>query len=324
MKNQHKTVKSWRAKLQTIINANNRESLTKPKIISHETMQDRAEVLFLCFNQLRELGYKIEEPSNLGLRHVQALVQRWEVQEKLSASTLQKRLSILRGFAKWIGKEGMIGPSEKLVSNPENARRSYIATEDKSWTAKGVDPRETIAQVQAFDPHVGIQLKIMWAFGLRRKEAICFKPRMNDRGDFIEVGQGAVIYLKEGTKGGRERLAEFDFMPDAAERRAALDEAKAMVSSEDAHLGAPGRTLKQNIARFEYVMKKFGLTRAEKGVTGHGLRHQAMNDGFEALTGRPSPVRGGEKVQAEEEGALLRMTRNAGHNRTAITRGYYG
>lgn len=317
--------KSWRAKLQEIINANNREALRKPKVISNETMQDRAEVLFLCFNQLREMGYKIEEPTNLGLRHVEALVERWESKESLSASTLQKRLSILRAFAKWIGKEGMIGPTEKLVAKPENARRTYIATEDKSWTAKGVDPRETIAKVQAFDPYVGIQLKVMWAFGIRRKEAICFKPRRNDRGEFIEVGEGAVVYLKEGTKGGRERIAEFDFMPDAAERRAVLDEAKAMVGSEDAHLGCPGKTLKQNISRFEYVMKKFDLTRDGLGVTGHGLRHQAMNDGYEALTGTTSPVRGGGCEDKElDEQARLRMTRNAGHNRKQISSGYYG
>jgi len=253
------------------------------------------------------------------------LVERWEIKENLSASTLQKRLSILRAFSKWIGKDGMIGPTENLVVKTENAKRSYIATQDKSWTAAGVNPRETIAKVQAFDLHVGIQLKLMWAFGLRRKEAICFKPRRNDRGEFIEVGEGAVVYLKEGTKGGRGRIAEFDYMPDAAERRAVLDEAKSLVGSEDSHLGKPNKTLRQNISRFEYVVKKFGLTKEESGVTGHGLRHQMMSDGYEALTGTPSPVRGGEcEDKALEERARLRMTQNAGHNRKQISSSYYG
>ena len=318
--------RSWRSKLQEILNQNNREALRKNKVISHETMQDRAEILFLSFRQLREFGYKIEEPANLDTRHVKALVQRWECEDKLSASTLQKRLSVLRAFAKWIGKDGMIGATASLVSEPANARRSYIATEDKSWTAKDIDIQTVIKEVQAFDPYVGIQLKLMWSFGMRRKEAISFKPRRNDKGEFVEVGEGAIIYLNEGTKGGRPRLVEMDFMPDAAQRRAVLDEAKAMVSSEDAHVGRPGKTLIQNIKRFEYVMAKFNLTKDGLGVTGHGLRHQAMNDGLEALTGEKSPVRGGDTLQNNEaaEVAKLRMTRNAGHNRTQITRSYYG
>ena len=317
--------KSWRSKLQLILNSNNREALKKSKVISHETMQDRAEILFLSFTQLREMGFKIEEPSNLDMRHVKALIAKWEVSDNLSASTLQKRLSVLRAFAKWIGKDGMIGATDTLVKDPAKARRSYVAKEDKSWIAKGVDYKETILKVQSFDQYVGIQLKLMWAFGLRRKEAISFKPRRNDKGEFVEIGQGAIVYLKEGTKGGRSRIVELDFMPDAGERRAVLDEAKAMVDSEDAHIGQPGKTLIQNINRFEYVMRKFGLTNEGLGVTGHGLRHQAMSDGYEALVGTPSPVRGGV---CEDENAVevakLRMTRNAGHNRPQITQSYYG
>lgn len=317
--------KSWRAALQTILNENNRDALRRNKVISHETMQDRAEILFLSFKQLREMGFKIEEPRNLAPRHVEALMEKWEMADQLSASTLQKRLSVLRAFAKWINKEGMIASTESYMKNPQNAKRSYIAKEDKSWSAKDIDIHGLIAQIQQYDPYVGIQLKLMWAFGLRRKEAICFKPRRNDKGEFIEVGQGAVVYLKEGTKGGRARIAEFDYMPDAAQRRAVLDEAKAFVGSEDAHVGRPGKNLLQNINRFEYVMRKFGLTHSELGVTGHGLRHQAMSDGYEALTGVPSPVRGGVlQDPALKEQARLRMTRNAGHNRTQITSAYYG
>ena len=316
---------TWRKSLQDIIRQNNREALRKSKVISHATMQDRAEILFMSFTQLRQMGFKLEEPRNLKPRHVQALVTRWEQTDQLSASTLQKRLSVLRGFAKWIGKEGMIGPTEHLVINHAMAKRSYVAIQDKSWTAQYVDPRTLIAKVRAEDPYVGMQLKMMWAFGMRRKEAICFKPRRNDRGEFIEVGEGAVIFLKEGTKGGRERLVDVDFMPDAAERRSVLEEAKAMVGNEDAHLGRPGRTLIQNLNRFEYLMRKYGMTKRERGITSHGLRHQAMNDGYEALSGVASPVRGGGVVDAETDAkAKLRMTRNAGHNRQRITGAYYG
>lgn len=317
--------KTWKTLLSEIIKANNREAMRAAKVISNATMEDRAKILWMCFTQLREMGFKIENPANLTTRHVMALTERWEIKEELSASTLQKRLSILRVFAKWIGKEGMLGPTKNIVTKPENARRTYIAKEDKSWTALGIDPLKIIAEVQAYDQYVGMQLKMMWAFGIRRKEAICFKPRINDRGEFIEVGEGAVIFLKEGTKGGRARVADFDFMQDAAGRRAVLDEAKLMVGSEDAHLGRPNQTLVQNIKHFEYVMQKFGITKDGLGVTSHGLRHQAMNDGYEELAGCPSPVRGGKcEDKTLDDNARIRMTQNAGHIRTQITSAYYG
>jgi len=53
----------------------------------------------------------------------------------------------------------------------------------------------------------------------------------------------------------------------------------------------PGRTLKQNLNRFDYIMGCVGLTKDGLGVTSHGLRHQRLNDLFEEVAGVPSPVR---------------------------------
>lgn len=218
----------------------------------------------------------------------------------------------------------MIPPTLDLVPD---AKRTFVAKRDKSWIGHGVDPMPLILKVQELDQYVGMQLKLMWAFGLRAKEAVCFRPRQNDKGEFIEVGQGAVVYLNQGTKGGRERVVELDFMPDAAKRRAVLDEAKACVDSADAHMGRPGSTLLQNLRRFFYICNKAGITASKLGITSHGLRHGLMSDGFEALTGHQPQVRGGdgEGLSKESEAeARLRMTRNAGHGRTQITSAYYG
>jgi integrase len=312
----------WKSELQAIIRAHGDRHARKNKIVSNETRQQRAEVLFSIFRELHEIGYKLENPRNLGGRHVEALVQRWR--ERLGAAAIQRKLSILRTFAKWIGKPGLVPPTTKLA--PE-ARRTYIAKRDKSWSAACQNWRDIIAKVKADDVWVGTQLEMMWAFGLRRKEAICLRPVVADRGEYLESHPGApLIYIEQGTKGGRPRNVDLAFMPDAADRRAALDAAKALVlqyKGPDGHLGEPGRSLKQAIKRFEYVMRKHGITKSQLGFTSHGLRHQAMCDAYEALVGESPPVRGGQAVANDAE-QRLRLSETAGHSRLQITRAYYG
>lgn len=53
-------------------------------------------------------------------------------------------------------------------------------------------------------------------------------------------------------------------------------------------MGNPSRSLKQNLARFTYVVEKFG-------VTSNGLRHEVLIEEFEKLTGHAPPVRGGTR-----------------------------
>jgi hypothetical protein len=57
-------------------------------------------------------------------------------------------------------------------------------------------------------------------------------------------------------KGGRVR-----WVPLATPaQQAALELAQQVVSSRDAHMGAPDRDLKRNLRRFDYVLEKFGIT----------------------------------------------------------------
>jgi hypothetical protein len=57
-----------------------------------------------------------------------------------------------------------------------------------------------------------------------------------------------------------------------------------------AYVGRPGFTSLQNQARFYYVIRKFGISKADLGVVSHGLRHQYANDHFRS--GRRGPVTG--------------------------------
>jgi integrase len=133
--------------------------------------------------------------------------------------------------------------------------------------------------------------------------------------------QQADRYLWVKGKGGRVR-----WVPLATPaQQAALELAQQVVTSRDAHMGAPDRDLKRNLRRFDYVLEKFGITLRERGATGHGLRHERLNDAYEGITGAPSPVRGGGPVSPElDRAARLAVSQLAGHARLRASGAYLG
>lgn len=169
----------------------------------------------------------------------------------------------------------------------------------------------TVAEKDAI---VANQLRLMLAFGLRRKEAIMFKPKVSDHGNFISV--------TNGTKGGRHRIID---VSDSSQREL-LDKLKTQTTSRLGHLGHPNKTLKQNIARFDYVLRSLNITYHGLGITSHGLRHQFANDLIEQLTGEPTPVRAGaQPIDREKfEAARQIATESLGHGRKSITTAYHG
>jgi integrase len=168
-----------------------------------------------------------------------------------------------------------------------------------------------------------MQLRLIQVFGLRRQEAIMFKPYQSDFNHYISV--------RAGTKGGRQRCIPID--KDC--QRATLNAAKAMVKRVNDHIGDPALDLKQALNRFSHVMSRFHITLNLLGVTAHGLRHERLNDLFEEISGIPSPVRASPLSQedakrirdvdpARLELARAQVSAAAGHNRLNITSAYIG
>lgn len=301
--------------LMDLLREHGRKAIKQNKIISHETMDVRKDLLILAMRELRGLGYKLESPSNLQQRHVQALVTAWE-ERGLSASTIANRISVFRALSSWIGKPGMIQKSVDFVKDPDTVRRRQATTEDKSWSAAGIDIDAMIGLVEQYDAKVGLQARLMKAFGLRKKEAVMFRP--------LKADLGLAIRVRDGTKGGRERVVPIE----TDEQRQVLSLAKARVTHVNQHIGHSDMNLEQAIRRVNYVFEKFGLTKRGLGVTAHGLRHQHLNDLYESITGVASPVRGGSITRDIDshahDVARARVSQEAGHNRLNISDAYIG
>lgn len=335
----------WKEQLNEILERHNGNHASQCKVISHSTRQARSQGLHRAFTLLRELGFK-PEPGNLAGRHVTALVAYWaaqpeppglepempatiaRLQRPHSAAYIQQQLSFLRVYAAWIGKPGLVRAAEHYVNDPKVVRRSYAALEDKGWEGHGVPVEPLLERVSTLDARVGVQLRLMIAFGLRRKEAVMFCPHLAEVPAYAlperQRAERYVAFLRihRGTKGGRLRYAAVR----TEGQRQALEAARTLARHDGDHIGHPGLTLKQSLDLFSNAVRAVGLTKKDLGVTPHGLRHQFAGDLFFEIAHAQPPVRGGEAFpdRATMEDAYRQVARQLGHNRPHISSAYLG
>ena len=336
----------WRVQLDAVISAHNAHHSLRNKLVSHSTMDARAKGLFRAFRALRALGFK-PAPENLCGAHVDVLMRYWTADPDLatcigdasiklqprtypySAAYIQQQLSFLRVFASWIGKPGLVLDAECYTSQPKLVRRNYSAQNDKGWSGNGVDVDASIRAVAEIDPHVAAQLRMAMAFGLRRKEAVMFRPHMAEVPDFALRASCAAIdryvsflRIKRGTKGGRLRFAAIRTQA----QRDAIASAKAMARFPYSDLGRPGLSLKQSLDLFSNVVRAAGLTKKTLGVTPHGLRHEFAGDLYFDIAYVLPPVRGGDPCADPDtmRAAYQEVARQLGHNRPQISNAYLG
>lgn len=308
----------WKVELNKLLAEHKTKHAIKDKTVSTRTKDNRDEVLFRSFTELRALGYKLDNPRNFREKHFEALLAHW-IDKKLSASTMQGNGSVLRVFCTWIGRPNMIKSLESYVADKSLVRRSQVAQVDKSWTGNGINFEEVLQRIDSYDEKAGMQLRIIKAFGLRREEAVCLQP---NRAAKLGEEQNA-IYVEKGTKNGLKRNVPItnDY------QRHVLAMACRLAKTTEAHIGWEGLSLKQAVKRMANIMQKFGITKKDLGVTLHGLRHERMHDIHEEVSGKPCPIKGGVKGSIDPELELLarhKMTQAAGHARIGITNAYAG
>ncbi len=301
--------------LTQVLKQHNHQDAESAGVVSYATSRAREDILNQGFKYLHEHGYKIVNVYNFNTTHMRVLAHHWE-SKPLAASTLQLRFSVFRTFCTWIGKKGMVRDIAEYLENPELAKRTYVAKKDKGWVVKGVEILPKIEEVFKKDPFVGIQLLLMWTFGLRAREAWQFRP--------FEADMVDVAAVNWGTKGGLDRKVPIR----NPWQRQVLALAKSYANDSTGSMIPSRYTRIQWQAHFYRVCRRCGISRANGYVT-HGLRHECANDLYKELTGENSPVRGGA-LQVEEHllkldaMARLIVSKTLGHSREAVVGQYCG
>ncbi|HJV84550.1 MAG TPA: site-specific integrase [Noviherbaspirillum sp.] len=312
----------WKDKLQALLDEKAGKRVNG-KVASHKTAKQTREVLMNFFNTLHELGYRIEDPRNVGERHLRAAVRHWHFVKKLAPKTLEGYISRLRVcFHTWLGKRGLVKHCSHYL--PEVPREELVvrtvANKSKTWIEAGIDVPAKLAEADRMNERLGWMLRMELAFGLRRKEALLCRPWVADRGDVLRV------YPGEG-KGNRPR----DIPIETDVQRAVLKAVQAKVGKKEALgwatiVSGKAATLEQKETRYNGYMRRLGLTRIDAGATGHCLRAQfAENKAL--LENFVPPTLGGTPGQMKQDELTLKkiqVSEVLGHSRPEITGAYYG
>lgn len=269
---------------------------------SFATQADRARMLSLFANQLRELGFPHMEAHSLRTKHVEALLERW-TREGISNGTMKNRLSVLRWWAEKVGKQNVV----KVKNADYGIERRVLVSNDSKATSLNQSQLATITDV-----YTKASLMLVAAFGLRREESIKIIPTQADRGD--------VLHLQASwTKGGKERTIPIL----TADQRAALDCARQVAGQYS--LIPTGQSYRDQLHRFCHQCARAGISHV------HGLRHQYAQQRYLTLTGQPCPTAGGPTRRQLHGDMLIRdqearrmISEEMGHSRAQITAVYCG
>lgn len=318
----------WKPVLDAVLRLHNHEHAKLIKAVSDKTMREREIFQFKFWYDLRHCTrYRDADPRDLKGRHVKAMTTIWK-ERGLSVATVHNYLSFLRTYASWIGRPGMVRDVAFYYGEDSvYAIRQRTGTTDRSWTAHAVDVESKLAEVYAYDQWVGLELELCWRFGLRGKESRHLRPHeaVKNRAEALDRDAQRFpdcerfLRVQYGTKGGRPR----DVPLETPEQVALIDRLLATVP-KGGFVAKPGRTALQNRNRFYNTLRLFGITKAELGVTAHGLRHQHANDRYQELTGEPSPVRGGASKAPNKHAARLAIAHELGHGRLQVSSAYLG
>jgi hypothetical protein len=269
---------------------------------SFATQQNRERLLALIGDQLHVLGYRGLSAQSLKPKHVEALVKRWQG-EDLSIGTVKNRMAALRWWALKVDRQNVIARSNDYYGIPE---RTFVCNASK---AKLVDQTD-LGKVR--DPHVRMSLELQQAFGLRREEAIKFKPSYADRGDRL-------VLKDTWTKGGkaREVPVRTELQREVLVRAHRLAGLGSLIPRE--------RNYRQQLRTYERHTANAGLSKL------HGLRHAYAQNRYEELTGWKSPAAGGPPTRSLvadqrvlDSAARRTISQELGHEREQITAVYCG
>lgn len=308
---------SFLAQLKEVTRGHIGRSADNSRRLGTRTQKARWQELVLGFKSIYQAGYALADPTNIRQKHIHAMCADME-RRGLSGSAIQIRVSMFRIFCSWIGKQNMILPAENYVSNPATVVRVCGAQRDKGWDTSTINYTEILQAAQEVDSRLAAIIGLAHHFGLRAREALMFRPMIDDVGAYLSITQG--------TKGGRPRVVPVE----TEAQREYLSTVVQPFAKGAASMCWPDRTAEQGYHHFYYLLRRrLGVTRAAYNTTFHGLRHDYVNTKLEKA-GYQSPVKGGDHRQQMKDNPetvlVARMTTMAavGHARTSITTAYSG
>lgn len=274
---------------------------------SFATHATRKHTLNRAFQDICDMGYKINSVHQLKPKHVQGLVDLWK-ENGISIGEMKNRMSHMRWIAEKINKPNII-PRTNRELGIEN--RKMDGNDINRAVSRSV---EDLSKIK--DDNVRMSLQAQELFGLRKKESILLNPKRDyDR-------ENNLLRVETGTKGGRPRVVPV--RNDA--QRAYLEEAIAFqkMRGQTAFIPKDIDYLKQQTT-YESECRASGL------IKNHGLRHKYAQERYLELTGWECPrvSQISRKMLSPEQLEIdvlvrLQISRELGHGRIQVTENYLG
>lgn len=295
-------------------------SRTTDSPISFKTQEEKCKALINAVLSLKSLSKNaIRTLWQIEPLHIEALCQQW-IAAGNSIGNIENKLSHMRSLAKWIGKKEMVPDTDDIEALVSVERRSGIAKIDKSWEGNEIDVGQKIEDAMKIDPHVGVQLLLQIALGVRKQESFLFRPKA----PIIQTENGRKVLVEDGTKGGLAR--EVPLTSPAQE--AVIDFARVYANSKSGTTIPLNFTFDQWDNHYCYIMKKLGITKKGAGVTSHGLRHQNLQGLYKQITGKDAPVKslanGLTTNPDNHDQARQIVALTAGHSKLSKSNAYIG
>ena len=269
---------------------------------SHATQAKRAYLLSQIANQLHELGFTGLSARSLRPKHVDALVSLWQ-RQRIAVGTIKNRMAAIRWWARKVNRRGAVAQGNDYYGI---ASRQMVSAVSK---AKSLSAAQ-LARIT--DRHVYLSLELQRAFGLRREEALKFRPNYADRGDRL-------VLKASWTKGGKSRVIPIR----TDEQRKILGRVWQLAGKGS--LIPTERSYIQHLRVYVRQIMNAGLSKM------HGLRHAYAQERYFELTGWSCPIAGGPKSQSLsandrriDKAVRLTISAELGHVREQIVAIYIG
>ncbi len=253
-------------------------------------------------DQLDSLGYRSMKSHSLKPKHIIALTNLWSTQG-ISIGSQKNRLSTLRWWAAKIRKQNVVAKSNSAYGI---GSRTFVTNRSKAQDLN------LYKLTKISDPRTRLSLRLQAAFGLRREEAIKFRPR-------YAIQDGHIKLKSSWCKGGRARTIP---ITNDSQRKVLADVGAYVKGGSLIHSSL---NYAQQLHRYEGQTLRAGFSKL------HGLRHGYAQRRFELLAGFPCPANGGltskeltNEQRSLNEKARAMISAELGHSRESITAVYLG